>query len=98
VAATTCKEAAQPSLVLPIKQGIDRHVPSSSLGEFLVDLEISPKHWLERMLIQRGTRLQAQVKPYVVDTEDGPVEVADLFFADGTTTRTVPFECFSFVD
>jgi len=67
-------------------------------GEFLVDLEISPKHWLERMLIQRGTRLQAQIKPYVVDTEDGPVEVADLFFADGTTTRTVPFKCFSFVD
>jgi len=27
VAAITCKEAAQPSLVLPITQGIDRHVP-----------------------------------------------------------------------
>jgi len=67
-------------------------------GEFLVDLEISSKHWRERMLIQRGTRLQAQIKPYVVDSEDGLVEVADLFFADGTTTRSVPFKCFSFVD
>lgn len=63
-----------------------------------VDLEISPKQCLERVLIQRGTRLKAQIKPYVVETEDGPVEIADLFFADGTTTRKVPFKWFSFVD
>jgi hypothetical protein len=67
-------------------------------NEFMVDLEISPKHRLERMLIRRGTRLQAQIKPFVMETEDGPVEVADLFFADGTITRMVPFESFSFVD
>jgi hypothetical protein len=66
--------------------------------DFTVDLEISPKHWLERMLIRRGSRLQAQIKPYVTETDDGPVEVADLFFADGTTTCGVPFEWFSFVD
>jgi hypothetical protein len=66
--------------------------------EMMVDLEISPRHWLEQMLIRRGTRLQAQIKPYVVEAEDGPVEVADLFFDDGTTTRMVPFESFSFVD
>ena len=66
--------------------------------ELTVDLEISPKHWLERMLIQRGTHLQAQLKPYVVETQDGPVEVADLFFADGTTARRLPFEAFSFID
>jgi hypothetical protein len=66
--------------------------------ELMVDLEISPKHWLERMLIRRGTRLQAQIKPYVVEAEDDLVEVADLFFADGTTTRMVPFESFSFID
>ena len=64
----------------------------------LVDLEISSQHWLERMHIRRGTRLQAQIKPYVVETEDGLVEVADLFFADGTTTRRVAFDSFSFVD
>jgi hypothetical protein len=67
-------------------------------AEFTVDLEISPKHRLERMLIRRGTRLQAQVKPYVMETEDGPIEVADLFFADGTSACTVPFEWFSFLD
>ncbi len=66
--------------------------------EFAEDLEISPKHWLGRMLIRRATRPQPQIKPYVAETEDGPVEVADLFFADGTSTRMVPFEYFSFVD
>jgi hypothetical protein len=66
--------------------------------ELTVDLETSPKNWLERMLIRRGTRLQAQVKPYVVETEDGAAEVADLFFADGSTTRKVPFASFRFVD
>jgi hypothetical protein len=65
--------------------------------EFLADLEISPRHRLERLLLRQGTRLQAQIKPYVVEGEDGPVEVADLFFEDGTATRTVPFACFSFV-
>jgi hypothetical protein len=46
--------------------------------------------------ISRGSRLRAQVKPYVVDTEGGPVEVADLFFEDGTATRGVPFALFCF--
>ena len=68
------------------------------LVESLVDLEISPKHWLERVLVHQGTRRQAQVKPYVVETPDGPVEVADLFFDDGTVTRGVRFEYISFVD
>ena len=62
-----------------------------------IDLETSPRHPLERVTFRRGTRLQAQLKPYVVETEDGPSEVADLFFDDGTATRGVPFACFSFV-
>jgi hypothetical protein len=66
--------------------------------ESVVDLEISPKHWLERVLVHQGTRRQAQVRPYVVENPDGPVEVADLFFDDGTTTRGVRFEFISFVD
>jgi hypothetical protein len=65
------------------------------MSDFVIDLEVSPKHWLGKMHIRRGTRLQAQIKPFVVETEDGPVEVADLFFADGTATRMVPFACFS---
>jgi hypothetical protein len=66
--------------------------------DLLADLEISPKHQLERLQLRKGTRLPVQVKPYVVEGEDGLVEVADLFFEDGTATRTVPFACFSFVD
>jgi hypothetical protein len=34
----------------------------------------------------------------VIETPGGPVEVVDLFFADGTTTRSVPFALFTFVD
>jgi hypothetical protein len=64
----------------------------------LVDLETSPANWLEQLLIVQGTRLEVQVKPYVVETDQGPVEVADLFFADGTATRGFPFAFFSFVD
>jgi hypothetical protein len=66
--------------------------------EFMVELEVSPRRRLERMLIHRGTRLHAQIKPYVLESRDGPVEVADLFFEDGTSTRMLPFEFFSFVD
>jgi hypothetical protein len=66
--------------------------------EFVADLEVPRRHRLERVLLRKGARRQAQIKPYVVETEDGPVEVADLFFEDGTATRTVPFACFSLVD
>ena len=66
--------------------------------DITVDSEISPKHWLERVHIKRGVPLRAQLKPYVMETKDGPVEVADLYFEDGTVTRHVPFQCFSFVE
>jgi hypothetical protein len=67
-------------------------------GDLTVDLEVSPKQHLARLRIRKGESLQAQIKPYVVETEDGPMEVADLFFEDGTTTRCVPFNTFSFLD
>ena len=66
--------------------------------DFLADVEISRKHRLERVLLHKGTRLPAQIKPAVVEGGDGPVEVADLFFEDGTATRRVPFAYFSFPD
>jgi hypothetical protein len=66
--------------------------------EFVVDLEISRKQPLERVLIHNGTHVQAQIKPYVIETSDGLVEVADLFFEDGTATRRVPFAFFSFIE
>lgn len=67
-------------------------------GEFVLDLEVSRKKPLERLVIHPGMRVRAQVKPYVVEGPEGPVEVADLFFEEGTAARVVPFACFSFVD
>jgi hypothetical protein len=66
--------------------------------DFVADLEVSRSKPLERVLIRRGSRVRAQLRPYVVETIHGPVEVADLFFEDGSCTRTVPFACVSFVD
>jgi hypothetical protein len=62
-----------------------------------VVLLVSPRQPLEQLSIRKGTRLNAQIKPYVTETEDGFVEVADLSFEDGSTTSMVPFACFSFV-
>jgi hypothetical protein len=67
-------------------------------GELIVDLEVSRKQPLERLVIRRGARLRAQLRPSIVVTDAGPVEAADLFFEDGTATRMIPFACFSFVD
>jgi hypothetical protein len=67
-------------------------------AELTIDLEISRKQPLERLRIRQGTRRRAQLKPHVIETKDGPVEVADLFFEDGTATRDVPFDRFRFVD
>ncbi len=69
-----------------------------TIGDLWVDLEQSPRHRLERLLLRGGTRVAAQVRPYVVETAAGPVEAADLFFADGTTARGVPFACFYFAE
>jgi hypothetical protein len=61
-------------------------------ADFAVDMEISPRQPLERIRICKGTRVRVQLKPYVVETADGPVEVADLYFEDGTATRQVRWE------
>jgi hypothetical protein len=66
-------------------------------GDRTLDLEVSPRQPLQRLRIHKGDCLQAQIKPYVAEAEDGPVEVADLFFADGTISRSVRFESFVFV-
>jgi hypothetical protein len=53
---------------------------------------------MEQVVIAAGTRLQARVKPYVVESDLGPVEVADLFLEDGSVARGVRFAAFSFLD
>ncbi len=64
----------------------------------LAELETPGKPQMERLLIQQGTRLNVEVKPYVVESERGPVEVADLYLEDGSVARAVRFAAFTFVD
>jgi hypothetical protein len=66
--------------------------------EFEAAVEVSAKLPLERVRIRKGDRVEAQLRPHVLETDDGPIEVADLFFIDGTATRNVPFVSFAFVD
>jgi hypothetical protein len=64
----------------------------------LAELESPGSSKLEQLVIQQGTRLRAEIKPYVVETTRGPVEVADLYLEDGSIARAVRFATFSFVD
>ena len=66
--------------------------------ELKTDLERSPSDKLERVTFRQGTRVPAQIRPYVIEGAEGPIEVADLFFEDGSTVRQVPFAWFSLVD
>ena len=66
--------------------------------DFVADVEVSPRKPLEQMRIHAGSRRRAQLRPHVVETTQGPVEVADLFFEDGTTTRMIAYSCFSLVE
>jgi hypothetical protein len=76
--------------------GVVYHTIQFAVG-FVADLEVSPRQPLERVRIRPGDRFPAQVRPGAIETDRGPVEVADLFFEDGTATRRVPFAHFAFV-
>jgi hypothetical protein len=62
----------------------------------LLDLEVGRRKPLERVLIRRGTRRRAQIRPYVAEEAGELVEMADLYFEDGTVARRVSFACFFF--
>lgn len=66
--------------------------------EVMADLEVSRKQRLERILLEKGTRFQVDVRPAVVETPGGPIEVADLILEDGTICRAIPFSFFHFVE
>ena len=53
---------------------------------------------LEQVVIQQGSHFSAQTKPYVLESNQGPVEVADLFLENGSVVRAVRMATFSFVD
>jgi hypothetical protein len=64
----------------------------------LAELEVRGSDRLTQVYIDRGTRVRAQIKPYVVESNEGPIEVADLFSEDGSAARAVRFAFFRFLD
>jgi len=66
--------------------------------EFTMDLEIPSKNALEQLIVHKGVRVRTEIKPSVAETEEGPMEMADLFFESGTVIRRMPFAYFSFVE
>ena len=68
------------------------------ISDWVLDVAISPRQPLERLQIRKGAKYNVQLKPLVVETPNGFVEVADLFFHDGTSSYSVPFALFRLVD
>ncbi|MFM7148775.1 MAG: hypothetical protein ACKO23_02935 [Gemmataceae bacterium] len=63
-----------------------------------IELERGPGRYLESVLLRKGTRRRALVRPQVIDIDGHLWEVADLFFDNGTITRTIPFAAICFVE
>jgi len=62
------------------------------------DLAVPGQRRLEKIVLQKGTRLRAEIRPYVQESDDGLVEVADLFLEDGSAAHTVSFAFFRFLE
>lgn len=48
------------------------------------DLQLPGRARLEQVLVRAGDEIEAQVRPYVRESDDGPVELADLYLGEGT--------------
>jgi hypothetical protein len=68
------------------------------VSDWWTNLERSPGGQLEHLLLRRGSRWNAEVRPSVFKRERGTTEKADLRFEDGTLARGVPYFAFTFVD
>jgi hypothetical protein len=62
------------------------------------DLAIPGQRGLEKIVLSNGTQLRAEIKPYVTESDLGPLEVADLFLEDGSAVQSVKFASFRFVE
>lgn len=68
------------------------------LSTHQLDLQLRGKPRLEQLLIKKGEVLEANVRPYVCEGADGPMEVADLELPYDGTLLTVPMSSFRFLD
>jgi hypothetical protein len=66
--------------------------------DLLAELDVPGQGRTPRVQIDKGTRLKAEIRPYVVESVLGPIEAADLLLEDGTVARTVTFASFHFLD
>ena len=63
----------------------------------LAELEMPASARPVQVFIEKGTRVRARIRPYVMESDEGPVEVADLYSDDGAVARAVRFAAFRFV-
>ncbi len=65
---------------------------------FTADVQVLSKKRMERIRIRNGMQACVEVRPYVLETQKGPVEAADLYFKEGCVIHNVLYEDFRFVD
>ena len=53
---------------------------------------------MQGVVINEGTRLSAKIKPYLAESPDGPIEMADLYLEDSSLIRAVRFAAFQVLD
>jgi hypothetical protein len=63
--------------------------------DWWADLELSPGQPPERVLVPRGTRRRAEVRPRTLTGKWAFVEAADLHFEDGSTALGVHYDAFT---
>ena len=66
--------------------------------EVKIGVEAKRNRPLEPTVVERGARVRADVRPYVIEAEGGLYEVADLVFENGMIARQIPFAYFAFAD
>lgn len=64
----------------------------------VVDVRVPGRSRLERLVVQDGTTIRAEIQPFVEESADGPVESANLYLEDGTTLLGIPMAWFQFPD
>lgn len=67
-------------------------------GDYRLDLQVPGKSRLEQVAVQQGDVIEAQVRPYVQEGDNGPVEVADLQLDGDGALIGVPMGCFRFFE
>ena len=68
------------------------------LASYQLDLHLPGKPRLEQLVIRQGEIISAQVQPFVQETEDGPVEMANLHLPGDGTLLSVPMASFRFAE